>query len=101
RHTSSYGDWSSDVCSSDLANPFDGSSRLFKTGDLARMLPDGQIAFMGRGDEQVKVRGFRVEPNEVAAALNEHPAVAQSVVVAHRSEERRVGKEGSADGARE
>jgi len=66
-----------------VANPFDGSSRLFKTGDLARMLPDGQIAFMGRGDEQVKVRGFRVEPNEVAAALNEHPAVAQSVVVAH------------------
>jgi len=64
-----------------LPNPFDGT-RLFKTGDCAQTLPDGQIAFLGRFDEQIKIRGFRIEPNEIVAALNEHPAVSQSVVVA-------------------
>lgn len=58
------------------------NSLLFKTGDLARFLPDGQIAFLGRMDEQAKIRGFRVEPSEVTAALNEHPHIEQSVVVA-------------------
>jgi amino acid adenylation domain-containing protein len=61
------------------ANP---DERLFKTGDMARFLPDGQIAFLGRRDEQVKVRGFRIELNEVTAALNQHPDVQRSVVVA-------------------
>jgi amino acid adenylation domain-containing protein len=56
--------------------------RLFKTGDRASFLPDGQIAFLGRIDEQVKVRGFRVEPIEVTATLDAHPCVQQSVVVA-------------------
>ena len=66
-----------------LANPFDGDgSRLFKTGDCAQVLPDGQIAFLGRFDEQIKIRGFRIEPNEIAAVLNEHPAVSQSVIAA-------------------
>jgi len=67
-----------------IPNPFNGklSERLFKTGDLARFLPNGQIAFIGRIDDQVKVRGFRVEPNEVTAALNAHPGIQQSVVVA-------------------
>ena len=67
-----------------IRNPFGAKpgERLFKTGDLARFLPDGQIAFLGRMDEQVKVRGFRVEPNEVTATLNEHPHIQQSVVVA-------------------
>jgi amino acid adenylation domain-containing protein len=67
-----------------IPNPFGANpgERLFKTGDLARFLPDGQIAFLGRMDEQVKVRGFRVEPNEVTATLNEHPHIQQSVVVA-------------------
>jgi len=64
-----------------LPNPFDGT-RLFKTGDCVQMLPDGQIAFLGRFDEQIKIRGFRIEPNEIVAALNQHPAVSQSVVVA-------------------
>lgn len=66
-----------------LPNPFDGDgSRLFKTGDSAQALPDGQLAFLGRFDEQIKIRGFRIEPNEIAAALNEHPAVSQSVITA-------------------
>jgi amino acid adenylation domain-containing protein len=67
-----------------IPNPFGArpDERLFKTGDLARFLPDGQIAFVGRIDEQVKVHGFRVEPNEVTAALDAHPGVQQSVVVA-------------------
>jgi amino acid adenylation domain-containing protein len=58
--------------------------RLFKTGDMAKLLPDGQIAFLGRTDEQVKVRGHRVEPNEVTAAINRHPGVLQSQVVARQ-----------------
>lgn len=66
-----------------VSNPFEGnSSRLFKTGDCAQVLPDGQLAFLGRFDEQIKIRGFRIEPNEIVAALNDHPAVSQSVVVA-------------------
>jgi amino acid adenylation domain-containing protein len=60
------------------------SERLFKTGDRASVLPDGEIAFLGRIDEQVKVRGFRVEPNEVTASLDAHPSIQQSVVVARK-----------------
>ena len=57
-------------------------ARLYKTGDLARYLPEGQIAFLGRNDHQVKIRGFRVELGEIEAVLNQHPAVCQAVVVA-------------------
>jgi acyl-CoA synthetase (AMP-forming)/AMP-acid ligase II/acyl carrier protein len=66
-----------------IPNPFNGDgTRLFKTGDCAQTLPDGELAFLGRFDEQIKIRGFRIEPNEIVAALNEHPAVSQSVIVA-------------------
>jgi amino acid adenylation domain-containing protein len=60
----------------------DPSARLYKTGDLARFLPDGQIAFMGRADYQVKVRGYRIEPNEIMNVLNRQPAIQSSMVVA-------------------
>jgi amino acid adenylation domain-containing protein len=57
-------------------------ARLYKTGDLARYLPSGQIEFVGRADHQVKTRGFRIELDEIAAALDQHPAVQESLVVA-------------------
>jgi len=56
--------------------------RLYKTGDLARYLPDGSIEFLGRMDQQVKIRGFRVELGEIEAVLAEHKAVRETVVVA-------------------
>ncbi len=54
----------------------------YKTGDRARYLPDGNLEFLGRRDQQVKVRGFRVETGEVEAALREHPGVLEVVVLA-------------------
>ncbi|HVB22528.1 MAG TPA: non-ribosomal peptide synthetase [Ktedonobacteraceae bacterium] len=67
-----------------IPHPFssDPAARLYKTGDLARWLPNGQLAFMGRIDQQIKLRGYRIEPEEIMAAINEHPAVQTSLVVA-------------------
>ena len=59
-------------------------ARLYKTGDLARYLPDGQIAFMGRIDHQMKIRGYRIEPDEIMSVLNEQPAVRMSLVIARK-----------------
>ncbi|MBD1879528.1 non-ribosomal peptide synthetase [Coleofasciculus sp. FACHB-T130] len=58
-----------------------GESRLYKTGDLARYLPDGNIEFLGRIDNQVKLRGFRIELGEIEAALMQHPAIRETVVL--------------------
>ena len=70
-----------------VANPFsiDPAARLYRTGDLARYRADGTIEYMGRLDHQVKLRGFRVEPGEIEAALAAHPDVASAVVVLRES----------------
>jgi len=68
-----------------VPDPFvtDGAaSKLYRTGDLARWLPDGNIEFLGRIDEQLKIRGFRVEPGEIERVLAEHPLVRDAVVLA-------------------
>jgi amino acid adenylation domain-containing protein/FkbM family methyltransferase len=67
-----------------IPDPFGGrpGARLYKTGDLARYLPGGEIEFLGRLDHQVKVRGYRIELGEIEAALAAHPRVQASVVVA-------------------
>ena len=69
-----------------IADPFsmEPDARLYKTGDLARVLPDGRLEFIGRTDEQVKIRGFRIEPNEVSVALSKHPAIQSSIVVGRK-----------------
>jgi amino acid adenylation domain-containing protein len=65
-----------------IASPFLEGDRLYKTGDLGRYLPDGNIEFLGRNDFQIKIRGFRIEPGEIEARLAEHPAVREPVVLA-------------------
>lgn len=64
-------------------NPFEPESNhyLYKTGDLARYLPDGTIEYLGRVDHQVKIRGFRIELGEIESLLNQHPAIHQAVVI--------------------
>ncbi|MFG6101407.1 amino acid adenylation domain-containing protein [Leptothoe sp. EHU-05/26/07-4] len=70
-----------------ISNPFSHSkfkvrsSKLYRTGDLAKYLPDGNIEFLGRIDHQVKVRSFRVELGEIEAALLQHPGVSKAVVL--------------------
>ena len=60
-------------------NPF-GEGRLYKTGDLVRYRPDGNLEFIGRFDYQVKLRGFRIELGEIEAVLSQHPQVKQAIV---------------------
>ncbi|MBV9792203.1 MAG: amino acid adenylation domain-containing protein, partial [Chloroflexi bacterium] len=68
-----------------VPDPFGAAgSRLYKTGDLARYLPDGQVQFVGRNDAQLKIRGYRVELGEIEAVLGQHPQVQAAVVVPHR-----------------
>ncbi|WP_395682720.1 amino acid adenylation domain-containing protein [Inquilinus sp.] len=70
-----------------VANPF-GPGRLYRTGDLVRRQPDGAIAYLGRTDFQVKIRGVRIEPGEIEAALDRLPGIRHSVVLArdHRGD---------------
>ncbi|MFW9261611.1 amino acid adenylation domain-containing protein [Nostoc sp. CALU 546] len=69
-----------------IANPFIEGDKLYKTGDLARRLPDGNIEFIGRIDTQVKIRGFRIELAEIEAILIQHSDIQQVVVTAREDE---------------
>jgi amino acid adenylation domain-containing protein len=67
-----------------VKDPFSGDehARLYRTGDIARLLGNGELAYVGRVDDQIKVMGYRIEPNEIITVLNRHPEVEASVVVA-------------------
>jgi hypothetical protein len=71
-----------------VPNPFcrKGGERMYRTGDIGRYLSDRNIEFAGRADNQVKLRGYRIEPGEIQAVLDEHPLVRQSIVVASKDE---------------
>jgi acyl carrier protein len=66
-----------------IPDPFskEQGARLYKTGDLVKYLPDGQMEYLGRIDHQVKIRGFRIELGEIEAVLSSHQAVRESVVI--------------------
>jgi amino acid adenylation domain-containing protein len=68
-----------------LRNPYNPAERIYCSGDIAKYLPNGDVLYLGRKDEQVQIRGFRVELQEVKAALLRHPAVTEAAVIATNS----------------
>ncbi len=76
------------TCHSFIPNPFSSepSARLYRSGDLGRYLPNGDIEYLGRIDHQVKIRGFRIELGEIEAVLAQHPAVLETVVLARETQ---------------
>ena len=66
-----------------VADPFVAGERMYRTGDLVRRQPDGSLQYLGRADAQVKIRGHRVEPREIAVTLESYPGVRQASVVVH------------------
>ena len=63
---------------------------MYRTGDLAELLPNGEIAFHGRADDQIKIRGFRIEPNEIVRALAKNPLVRESAIILRGEAEKRL-----------
>ena len=69
-----------------ISNPFNPGEKIYKTGDLARWIPDRNVEFLGRIDHQVKIRGFRVEPGEIENQLMNHPSIKEVVVLTRKEE---------------
>ncbi|MGH7722417.1 MAG: non-ribosomal peptide synthetase [Candidatus Dormibacteria bacterium] len=67
-----------------LPDPWVPGGRIYRTGDRARVLGDGRLQHLGRLDQQLKIRGFRVEPGDIEVALRSHPQVGAAVVISHR-----------------
>ena len=68
-----------------IDNPF-GADRIYATGDQVRLMPDGELEYLGRVDDQVKIRGYRIEPGEVEAVLQAQPLVRDGIVIAKAKE---------------
>src|SRR4029450_13483695 len=66
--------------------PGEPGGRLYRTGDMSRQRSDGTLAYLGRVDRRARIRGIRIEPAEIEAALGEHPAVRESAVVVREEE---------------
>jgi acyl-coenzyme A synthetase/AMP-(fatty) acid ligase/acyl carrier protein len=69
-----------------LPDPDGGNNRIYRTGDTGRLLPQGEIEFIGRKDTQVKIRGFRVELGEIEAELVRHPSIKEAAAIVHEDE---------------
>ncbi|MDE1376914.1 AMP-binding enzyme, partial [Bacillus licheniformis] len=67
-------------------HPFEPGKKMYKTGDLAMWLPDGQIEFLGRADHQVKIRGYRIELGEVEQQLLTHEKIKEAAVIAGKDQ---------------